>query len=237
MCVCSFVQLSKFVFKLFIRAPVILDQGLPDSSKTSSLLIMSVMSLFPNKHSEIPEIRISTCEFCRDKIQPTTPSKGSCSLTPWGTCEHKDHLRAVPGRAGLSCSHTFSLMTLGVWRRGQILRGTSSVVYIFVWLKAHQNNLFKRPRGMQEKYGISHYNAHQDRKSLVCQKKGSKSKNPHSRSRKSKKDPRRRRRGWMGEPGIWVMKPSVSYNENFRSQSQTSRQLVDQIWLATKGRF
>ena len=151
-----------------------MEQGLPDSNKTSSLLIMSVMSLFPNTHSERSEIRISTCEFCRDKIQPTTPNKGSCSLTPRGTCECKDHLRAVPGRAGLSCSHTFSLMTLRVWRRGQILRGTSSVVYIFVWLKAHQNNFFKRPKAMQEKYGIAHYNGHQDRRSSVCQKKGSK---------------------------------------------------------------
>ena len=68
-------------------------------------------------------------------------------------------------------------------------------------------------------------------------KEGLKVKNPHSRSRKSKRDPRRIRRGEMGEPGIWVMKPSVSYSENFRSQSQTSRQLVDQIWLAAKRRF
>ena len=145
------------VFKLFIKAPIILDQGSPDSNKTSSLLIISVVSLFPNKHSEIPEISISTCEFCGDKIQPATPSKGSCSLTPRGSCENKDHLRAVPGRAGLSCSHTDSLMIFGVWRRGQILHGTSSVVYIFVWLRAHQNNFLKRLKVLQKKHGIAHY--------------------------------------------------------------------------------
>lgn len=88
---------------------------------------------------------------------------------------------------------------------------------------------------MQKKHGIAHYKIVKIEGHWFA-KRRAQSQKPTLQKQEEQEGPKEKER-WDGGARNQMIKPSVSYNENFRSQSQTSRQLVDQIWLVTKGHF